>query len=325
MSNARRLITPLLLALLVGCATPYVPATLPDRPTTPEVQTATEPSRAQAFAHHYGHFPGAAGVELFEQAWLPHQAPTAVLVIVHGLKDHSSRYERTARALVERGYGVYAFDLRGHAHSAGQRVQVEQFDDYLADLQIFIERVREQHPAKPILLFGHSMGGAIATRFVQQHPDQVQGLALSAAALQVNESAITLAGTRMLASLMPAAPLFNLDLEEFSRDPNVVKAGLSDPLVYQGAAPVHTARELINTIEAIQADFSAVRLPLLIMHGTADSVTPPQGSEALYQQASSTHKRLKLYEGLAHDLLREPEKDRVIQDLADWMKEVERL
>ena len=325
MSIARLLSMSLMLTLLVGCATPYMPATLPAKIAPLNAQAATEQSQARAFVHHYGHFPGFAGVELFEQAWLPNQAPTAVLIIVHGLKDHSSRYERTARALVERGFGVHAFDLRGHAHSAGQRVHIDQFDDYLADLRIFVERVREQHPRTPLLLFGHSMGGAIVTRFAQRHPGQVQGLALSAAALQVNEASITLAGTRILAAMLPGAPLFNLDLADFSRDPDVVKAGLADPLVYQDAAPVHTAQELISTIDQIQLDVSSLTLPLLVMHGTADSVTPPEGSRTLYEQAPATNKRLRLYEGLAHDLLHEPEKDLVVGDLAEWMKEVARL
>ena len=119
----------------------------------------------------------------------------------------------------------------------------------------------------------------------------------------------------------PGAGVFQLDLHQFSRDPAVVRAGLEDPLVYQGAAGARTARELLGAIAEIQDHMEDVTVPLLAMHGAADRVTPPEGSKALVSRARSTDKTLKIYPGLSHDLLHEPEKEQVMADLVKWLSD----
>lgn len=272
----------------------------------------------QAGEYSQGVFYGKDKVELFEQSWQQTNSK-AVIVIVHGLKDHSSRYAWTVPHFLQHGYDVYAFDLRGHAHSKGERVYVESFTDYVTDLELFLARVKRAEPGKPVFLLGHSMGAAIVTRYVQTHPGGVQGVALSAGALKVGEPAIVVGSSRLLAKLAPRAPLFQLDLDDFSRDPQVVAASKADPLVAQGGAPVHTAVQIIDAIAALQAQAPDIMLPVFFMHGTADTITPPEGSQALYARIPSPQKSMKLYEGLAHDLLHEPEKEQVLSDLINWM------
>jgi acylglycerol lipase len=125
----------------------------------------------------------------------------------------------------------------------------------------------------------------------------------------------------VLASIAPESGLFNLDLHDFSRDPEVVREALNDPLVYQEGAPVHTANELVHAIDEIDEHMDRVAVPLLVMHGTADKVTPEEGSKELSRRARSWDKTLKLYDGLYHDLLHEREKEQVTTDIASWIAE----
>lgn len=278
--------------------------------------TVSDPS----ITHAEGTFEGQGGMGLFEQSWRPAQ-PRAVLVIVHGLKDHSSRYAATAEALAQRGYAVHAFDLRGHGNSAGDRVWVEKFDDYVADLAIFVDRVKAKEPGKPVFVMGHSMGGAIVTTYVLSRKPDIKGMVLSAPALKPGSdvSPFLIGTTRSLSGLFPHLGVLDLKNENFSRDPAVVAALSKDPLVEQGSGPARTAAELLNALETIGKNMEQVKVPFLVMHGTVDKLTNPEGSKELQSRAGSTDKTLKTYEGLAHDLLHEPEKAQVLSDLTSWL------
>jgi len=299
----------LALSILAACASPpYMPA----RVTPPAVVRAN-------LVHHDGFFTGQAGAELYEQSW---EAPSssAVLVIVHGLKDHGSRYEAFASRLVENGVSVYAADLRGHGHSDGIRVYIDSFEQYLGDLDTFLAFVRAREPGKPVFLLGHSMGGAIVALYaIDKKQPPLAGVILSAAALRADVGFFKSFGTSLVAGLSPHAGVFQLDLNEFSRDPDVVAAGLRDPLIYQDGAPARTAKQLLRAIGDIGDRMEGIDQPLLILHGTLDRVTPPEGSQELYRRARSTDKTLNMYDGLFHDLLHEPEKDRVTRDIIAWI------
>jgi len=294
---------------VAGCSyAPAVGVRLPEQPLTAPADVE----------HKDGTFEGVHGTRLYEQSWRPRAEPKAVVVIVHGLKDHSTRYKAFAERLAEQGFAVHAFDLRGHGRSEGVRVWVDAFDDYLGDLDMFVHRSQQAENGKPVLLFGHSMGGAIVALYTLTRKPKVAGIVLSGAALATDVSA---GGPRFVAALAPAAGVFQLDLKQFSRDPAVVTAGLSDPLVYQGAASARTAVELLGAIGQIQERMGELSVPVLAMHGEADKVTPPDGSKQLIERAQSKDKTLKLYPNLVHDLLHEPEKDQVIADVVKWMND----
>ena len=137
----------------IGCATPWNDLRPVEAKSTPEAE------------HRVGSFKGKRGVALFRQSWHPIGQARGGLVIVHGLKDHSSRYDALARQLAAEGIAVFVFDLRGHGRSSGRRVAVDAFDDYVADLEAFIAEI-EPDVSGPLFLFGHSMGGAIAAAYV---------------------------------------------------------------------------------------------------------------------------------------------------------------
>ena len=272
---------------------------------------------AEGVTHGEGGFEGEKGVKLFEQWWTPAGEPRAVLVIVHGLKDHSTRYAAFADRLAQHGYEVRAFDLRGHGSSEGARAYVSDFDEYAQDLDRFVARVRRS--GKPLFVLGHSMGGAIATDWVLTRKPALDGLVLSGAALQADVSGFTAGLTRLLGAVLPALAVFSLDLDRFSRDPAVVAQCKADPLIDRGNGPARTAAQLLRGIDFIRGRFEEVTVPLLALHGGADVITPPGGSRELVRRAASADKTLKIYDGLAHDLLHEPERQQVMADIAAWM------
>lgn len=293
---------------VAACGTPYLPARVPREPAQPD-----------GTRHAQGELEGVGRTTLYWQSWQPTKvAERGVLVLTHGLKDHSSRYADFAHALNGAGYAVYAFDLPGHGLSAGHRVDILLFDDYVMDLDVFLHRVQADEHV-PVFVMGHSMGGAIATlEEITYHPD-IRGLILSGAALDPGVSSFEIGLTKVTAALFPDFDVFNLDLDDFSRDPEVVKAAKHDPLVYQGAAPAHMAVQLVSGIQRIQSSMEQVTAPLLVLAGKADRVVPPRGSQALYARARSKDKTLTLYGNMFHDLLHEPEKARVTSDIIAWM------
>ncbi|MCA1828381.1 MAG: alpha/beta hydrolase, partial [Myxococcales bacterium] len=275
---------------------------------------------AQGVEHDEGAFTGALGLKLYEQWWRPaSREPRAVLVIVHGLKDHSARYAEFADRLAQHGYEVRAFDLRGHGSSEGRRAYVSDFDEYPTDLETFVQRVRR--PGKPLFVLGHSMGGAIVTDWILTRKPLVSGIILSGAALRVDASGFKIAITRFLGTVLPRLAVFSLDVDKFSRDPRFVAQCKGDPLVDHGNGPARTAAQLVGAIEFIREHMEEVTVPLLALHGGADAITPPQGSRDLVERAHSSDKTLRIYDGLYHDLLHEPEKQQVMSDIAAWVDE----
>jgi alpha-beta hydrolase superfamily lysophospholipase len=260
---------------------------------------------------------------LYTQWWRPFESRGSVL-IVHGLKDHSARYGALAEQLVAECFAVHAYDLRGHARSAGARAWVDSFDDHLRDLDAVVRHVlwREHGAGRGrMFLFGQGMGGAIAALWTLRRAPPLAGLVLSGAALQCDDAPLEARATRMLAALAPYARILQTDLRRASRDRGTVEDSLRDALVHQAPAPARTARELLDAMSAIDAQTPELTVPLLAMHGSADPIQSSQGSRRLVARARSVDKQLYLYDGLAHDLLHEPERARVMRDVSTWMAE----
>lgn len=259
------------------------------------------------------------GTQLYARHWAAVGALRGVVVIMHGLKDHADHYAAFAARLTAAGYGVYAFDLRGHGRSSGPRVAPAAWLDYVDDLDRFVALVAEREPGHPVFLFGHSMGGAIATLTAIRHRASLAGLILSGPALAVDAPPLLLAATRLAGTLAPGAKALDLPNAEFSSDPAVGKAMSADPLIEQGPGPARTAAGLIEGIRLIWAHTDGLTLPILALHGTRDALTAPSGSRALIAAAPSTDKTLRIYEGLFHDLLHEPKGKQVEDDLVAWL------
>jgi len=241
-------------------------------------------------------------------------------VIAHGVSEHSDRYAHVARRLVAGGYAVAALDHRGHGRSEGKRGVVDRMGKAADDVGTLIGMEHEQLGEKKLFLLGHSMGGAIALDYALQHQDQIDGLVLTApAAALESASTFELLAGGVLSAVAPSAGVFPVDSGTVSRDPEVVRAYDEDPMVFHGKLPARTVAELAKVIGTFEKRVPELTLPLLVMVGTGDRLVPPAASAMVHAGASSTDKKLIEYEGLYHEILNEPEQDKVMDDLVAWL------
>jgi alpha-beta hydrolase superfamily lysophospholipase len=271
--------------------------------------------------HRETELEGVGGIGLFSQSWLPDTPPRAVVVIAHGAGEHSGRYAHVAARLVDEGYAVYALDHRGHGRSAGHRAVIDRMDNAVEDLDRLVTTAASEQPGVPIFLVGHSMGGTIALRYAIAHQDRLTGLILSAplAALEA-ASPVTRLIARLLSALTPRLGLFAVDPELVSRDPAVVKAYADDPLVHHGRIPARTIAELAAAVQSLPNTVGSITLPTLIMYGSGDHLAPPAGSMMLNDRIGAADTTLKTYDGLYHEILNEPERDAVMDDMCSWLR-----
>ena len=271
--------------------------------------------------HIEGKFRGYNNLTLYHQCWLPSNEPKAVLLLVHGLHEHSGRYMNMVNHFVAKGYAVYGFDQRGHGKSQGLRGYVEQFSYFINDLNTFLSIVRSKHQDAKIFIVGHSIGGTIATAYAVHHQAQFDGLVLSGATLKagtsISRGLIIIA--RLLSLLLPKMGLYVIDASAISRDKAIVDAYIDDPLVYRGKIRARLGTELIKVMQVLPRQMPEISLPILIMHGTADRLSDPNGSQMLYDGVSSSDKTLKLYDGFYHEIFNEPGRKQVFADMEAWL------
>lgn len=261
------------------------------------------------------------GTHLHTQYWAPESRPEALVLLVHGYGEHCNRYGGVARAFVAQNVRVYAYDQRGYGRSGGRRAYIDSFETYLDDLEHVLQVVRSQGPDRPLFLFGHSMGGLVALKYVLDRAPSLHGLLLSAPALEINPDLAPLLrrAAQVLGRLWPTLPTTRSPDDAISRDPAVVADAENDPLNYHGRVLARTGAEMLRAGTDTRARLHTLHTPFLVLHGTADSLTNPQWSRTLYHRAPAPDKTLRLYEGLYHEIFHEPEKEEVLNDLADWI------
>ena len=267
---------------------------------------------------------GAKGLQIFVRSWRPEgnrpeDKPRGVVVIVHGFNSHSGHYLWAADQLVAGGLAVYALDLHGRGKSDGERYYLEKLGDYLSDVDALVNLAKSREPGLPVFILGHSAGGVISCVYTLEHQADLAGLICESFAFQVYAPDFALAVLKGLSHLAPHAHVLKLPNEGFSRDPKVVEALENDPLIAHEVQPTLTVAELARADERLKKEFPLITLPVFILHGDADKVTKPGGSQFFYDTAGSTDKTLKLYEGHVHDLLNDYDKDVVITDIKNWI------
>jgi len=257
------------------------------------------------------------GLTLHVREW-PRPDARGTVLIVHGLGEHIGRYAHVAAQFNAWGWNVVGHDQRGHGASEGARGALAQRDDLLRDLALVIDAVRAQNPG-PLVLFGHSLGGLVAARFVAERLRAVDALVLSSPALDAGMNAFQ---KLLLAVLGPLAP--NLAVNNglkpawISRDPAVVQAYVADPLVHDRVTP-KLVRFIVDGGEFVRARAARWAVPTLLLWAGSDRCVAPAGSAALAAAAPKSMLTARAFPPLFHEIFNEPEQREVFAVLGDWL------
>ena len=260
-------------------------------------------------------WPAADGTPLHVREWVAAGEPWADLLIVHGIGEHSGRYERTGRLLAAPGIHVQAFDLRGHGLSGGRRVYVRRWDDFLDDVEVRLAAIRE--PGRPLVLFGHSMGALIALTYACSDRPAPDLLVLSAPPLQAAVPGWQRVLAPILGRVAPTVVLANpITADQLARDPAVGVAYFADPLV-QPRSTARLGAQLFSAMKRANAQLGQLKIPTLVIHGGEDTLVPTAGSEVL---ATLPGVERRVFPGLHHETLNEPEGPEVVAGIVEWLR-----
>lgn len=272
--------------------------------------------------HIEGNFNGVRDINIYYQGWLPKGDVKAVLLVIHGLGEHSGRYMNVVNHFVPLGYAVYSFDHIGHGKSDGEREVIERFSDFTEPLAIFLKLVKDLQKDKLIFLLGHSLGGTIVSYFLLDHQTEFKGAVISAPLVEAGESvsAFTIAVSKFLSKVAPRMGVMALDATAISSDPLVVQAYINDPLVFHGKTPARIGAEMLSAMERINSEVSKISLPFIVVQGADDKLVHPNGAQMLFDKASSKDKSLEIYPGMFHEVFNEPNRLRVLKDVEIWLE-----
>ncbi len=260
-------------------------------------------------------------LKLFAQAWTPEGEVKAVLALVHGLGEHSGRYQDVARTLNREGYALFGFDLRGHGRTEGPRGHFS-YTAALDDVDRLINEAQKLFPGKPVFLYGHSMGGNLVLYYAMKRmPTCLLGIISTSPALGTAKPVpgwkILLA--RVMKGISPTMPMDNgMDLAGLSRNPNIIATYKSDPMVH----PLISARlgwDLLQSgpwLVEHAAEFPPI--PLLIMQGSADRIVDPAATKKFVKNVKGDI-TFQLWAGDYHELHNEPNRDEVFKVLLHWL------
>ncbi len=271
--------------------------------------------------HTEGTFRGAGGTELYYQRWRPDGAPRAVIAIVHGFGEHSGRYPNVVNHFVPRGYAVYGFDHRGHGRSPGKRGYINTWSEFRDDVHAFLQLVAEQEPNRPLFMLGHSLGGLIALEYVLRDPAGLRGVIASSPLLvQAGLSPVVITMAKVLSRVAPATAVkTGLDASTISRDPAVVKAYQTDPLVHSYGTP-RLSTEITAAQNWTNAHACDMKLPFLLIVGSEDRLAPPAGGRKFFDAVTFADKQKLDYEGAYHETHNDIIAPQVMADLERWLE-----
>lgn len=261
------------------------------------------------------------GTRLFYQSWRPEEPNNKVLIIVHGLGEHSGRYTHLANYFANAGYTLYALDHRGHGLSGGRRGHIENFGEYRADLRWFFQKVQTDTPGKKYYFVGHSLGGLMTLNFTLKHPEGIDGVVVSSSGLQFKMKVpkIKQSLARLLSRYWPTLTMANgIDPKLLTHDPAIVSSYAPDPLTHNRAS-ARFFTEFVDTMEQTLREAPNFKPPLLIMHGGADEIVAPEGSRKFFERVRHDEKKLIIYDGFYHEIFNETDHLRVFEDVKAWL------
>ncbi len=260
-------------------------------------------------------------LDIFAQAWEPVMPqPKAVVCLVHGLGEHTSRYQHVAEALGKHGYILFGADLRGHGRSSGARGHITSIEDFMQDIDVLLEQAHAYYPNFPVILYGHSLGGIQVLYYGLTRKPKIKGVIATSSglhtALEQQKMKILLA--KILGALIPSTSLASgLDPKTISRDEKVVQAYMNDPLVHDKIS-LGFGKIMIGITDWTLTHAGEFSLPLLLLHGKEDVLAFPSSS---IEFAAPLKEKctLVLWDDAFHELHNEPEQEDVFKTMTLWM------
>lgn len=261
------------------------------------------------------------GTQLALRTWpAPEGRVRATVLIVHGLGEHSGRYEHVAQRLREWGFAVAAYDHRGHGRSQGARGGLNHPRDLLSDLAAVVDHLRA-HGAAPLILLGHSMGGLVVGRFVAEALRPIDGLVMSSPALDAGLSAFNRGLLAASHALAPNLQVPNgLNPKFVSHDEAVVKAYVDDPLVHDKVT-ARLVRFIVDGGLYVRERAAQWSVPTLLMWAGTDKLVAPAGSAAFAEKAPGEMAHCHRFDAMYHEIFNEPDNDAVFEVLQRWLDE----
>jgi alpha-beta hydrolase superfamily lysophospholipase len=260
-------------------------------------------------------------IEIFAQVWEPPVvAPRAIVCLVHGLGDHSSRFAHVAEAFGKEGFVLFAFDQRGHGRSGGARGHFSSADDFMNDIDLLLEQARSQYPGLPLILYGHSLGGIFVLHHSLKRKPNVKGVIVTGPALHssLEKQPVKVLMAKILGAISPTTTLASgLDPGAISRDPAVVQAYIEDPLAHDKAT-LGFGKLVLGVNKWTLENAANFPQPLLLMHGKLDAIAFPSSSTE-FAAALKDRCTLVLWDGMYHEIHNEPEKIEVFKTMMLWM------
>lgn len=263
------------------------------------------------------------GMKLSGYLWEPKDKPEALINLVHGFGEYCDRYDHWAMKFTEKGFVVHAVDIRGHGRSDGRRGHLNSFNEFLNDVDILVKESKKLFPELPRFIYGHSMGGNIVSNYILKRNHNFNGAVISSPWLRLafDPSALTIFFARILKQVIPKfTQKAKLDVKAVSHDPEIVNRYIDDPLIHEKIS-VRMFFEIYNAGQWVLNNPDKLIIPVLIQHGTGDSITSYKASKEFFDKAKSLGKDIeyKEWEGLYHELHNEVERDEIFDYVNNWL------
>jgi len=274
------------------------------------------------YSYSEGTYSGKGNARIAYKGWEADK-PKGILVIIHGIGEHSGRYNRIVDALGGKRISVFALDLRGHGKSQGDKGHIDSFLDYIFDLKIFMNMIREAHSDLPVIMLGHSLGGAIACRYSLTYQNDLKGIVLSSPALSIHTgtSVITRAAAPVLSVFTPKMEIqTGIDPKLLTHDEQEMALYSADPLIHNIITP-RLYSEILKNGNYCSERAADIRIPLLVTHGGSDKIVPSKESESLFEHSLSDDKQLLIIPDLFHEIMNETPRERakVLSVISGWI------
>lgn len=260
--------------------------------------------------------------KIFTQSWIPDNNLKAAILLIHGYAGHSDRFAYFAVEMVKYNYGVFALDLQGFGRSDGLKADINDFEDYVEDTETYLKQIKQDYPQIPLILMGHCMGGNVAILTTAKNPGKISSLILTAPALKVisNLPKVVQDMANYVSAFAATIPIMPMDLSALSKDPSVIEEFKKDPLAYNGRIRARMANQIANGAEKARKAANQISIPVWLGHGTEDKWIETEATKTFVENLASEDVTYKLYNGLYHDMLHEPEKDIIIGDILQWIE-----